>query len=360
MAQVENEVISVRQMDTTAQVRSGLKRMLVKGLVTCGVDRLFRTMNRNRLLVVMYHGVTRQCHLPPIWTQLPLPVFKAQLEFLKSRYQPVSLTQVLQTLDQEAPLPERAVLITFDDGLSNNYSVAFPVLRELSVPAAIFLTVDVIGTRDLLWFDELYLLIREGGRRGAPLELPIPEAQRHYRAGRLWDAYVASVEGAKRAGEDMRRKLMDKLRAAVLLDREKHLEDFGLLTWDQVREMERSGLVRFGVHTARHRILSELTESELEGEVLTPRRRFAAELGREPESFCFPNGIPGIDFHPGHQAFLRSCGYRCAFSTERGLFDPGSGERMGIARIAVGNDGSSDPDYFNLNTAGAWSLFHGW
>lgn len=349
----------MRQILTTEEVREGLKRTLVKGLATCGVDRLFRTLNRDRLLVVMYHGVTRQSHLPPVWTQLPLPVFRAQLEFLKSRYQPVSLQQLLQALDREVPLPERAVLITFDDGLSNNYSVAYPVLKELGVPAVIFLTMEMIGTRNLLWFDELYLLIREGGRRGVLLELPLPEAQRSYRAGKLWDAYVVTVEGAKRVGEEMRRNLMEKLRAAVPLDHGENLEDFGFLTWDEVREMEKSGLVRFGSHTGTHRILSELTESELEEEVLTPRRRFAAELGREPESFCFPNGIPGIDFDSRHQAFLRSCGYRCAFSTKHELFHPGTGEHMGIARIAAGNDWSSDPDYFRLNAAGVLALFKG-
>ena len=338
-------------------VRDGLKKAVLKGLVFSGADRLFRRLNRHRLLVVMYHGVTRQSYRPPVWTQLPLPVFRNQLEFLRRHYRLVSLSEVVQALSRGAPLPERAALITFDDGLKNNFSVAFPVLKELGLPAAIFLTVDLIGGGDMFWFDELYLLIREGGDRGAALELPGVGAQRHYLAGELWQAYEACVEAAKRAGPEMRRALLQELRRQVPLERERHLADFGLLDWDEVREMERSGLVGFGVHTATHRILSELDDHELADEVLAPRKRFAAELGREPESFCFPNGQPGVDFAPRHQEFLRCGGYLCAFSTEQDLFDRSRGDLMGIARIHAGNDGSSDPDYFRLNTAGALRPF---
>ncbi len=334
-------------------VREMVKKGVAKGLVLAGADSLFRHFNRNRLLVIMYHGVTRQSYRPPVWTQLPLPVFRSQLEFLRRYYRPVTLQQVVRALDRGEPLPERAALITFDDGLKNNFSVAFPVLKELGLPAAVFLTVDLIGGSEMLWFDELYLLIRQGGASGVALEFPMAAAQRHYQAGELWEAYVFCVEEAKRAGCGMRRDLLGALRSRVPLDREPHLGDFGLLEWGEVREMERSGLVGFGVHTATHRILSELQEHELAEEVVAPRKRFAEELGVEPESFCFPNGRPGVDFAPMHQEYLRSSGYLCAFSTGDDLFDQKRGDRMGITRIPAGNDGSSDPDYFRLNTSGA-------
>jgi len=334
-------------------VREVVKKALAKGLILSGTDRLFRHLNRDRLLVVMYHGVTRHSYHPPVWTQLPLPVFRSQLEFLSRHYQIVSLSQVVRALDQGEPLPERAALITFDDGLKNNFSVAFPVLKELGLPAAIFLTVDLIGGPDMLWFDELYLLIRQAGADGVTLEIPGTAAQLHYQAGELWEAYVACVEEAKRDGCQMRRELLERLRRRVPLEQERYLADFGLLDWDEVREMERSGLIGFGVHTATHRILSELEEHELADEVLAPRKRFAEELGVEPESFCFPNGRPGVDFAPMHQEYLRSSGYLCAFSTGRDLFDQISGDRMAITRIPAGNDGCSHPDYFRLNTSGA-------
>jgi peptidoglycan/xylan/chitin deacetylase (PgdA/CDA1 family) len=122
-----------------------LKHTIVSVANSCGVDRLFRHINRKKLLVVMYHGVTSNDYAPPIWTQLPLKTFRQQIEYLCGHYVPVSLTEVTGATRGVSTLPDHAVLITFDDGLRNNYSVAFPVLRELSVPAAIFLTIDYIG-----------------------------------------------------------------------------------------------------------------------------------------------------------------------------------------------------------------------
>lgn len=334
-----------------------LKRVVTKGLVLSGADVLFRRLNKNLLLVIMYHGITERNYEPRVWTQLPLSVFRSQLEFLRSRYRMVTLEQVVRALERGEPLPERAALVTFDDGLKNNYSVAFPVLKEMGIPAAIFLTVDLIGGSDILWFDELYLLIREGWANGAALELPWEEARRHYRAGAVWEAYFSCVEAAKRSGCGPRRRLLDHLRDRVPLERERHLADFGLLDWDQIREMARSGLIGFGVHTATHRILSELKEHELADEVLAPRKRFAEQLGMEAKAFCFPNGRPGVDFRPAHLEYLRGSGYVCAFSIGDDLFDRNVGDRMAIARIPAGNDGSSHPDYFRLNTAGVLRLF---
>lgn len=334
-----------------------LKSGLHRAQVQAGVDRLFRYLNRHRLLVVMYHGVTEENFNPPVWTQLPVETFRRQLLFLRDHYRMVSLPEVVAAIGSGGSLPERSALITFDDGLRNNFSLAFPLLEELAVPAAIFLTVDLIGTDRIFWFDELYLLIVAGGRQRVRLSLPGAGAQRRYEKGELSDAYCACVEALKRVGETVRGDFMNKLRRLVPLERLQVPDDFRLLDWDEVRHMERSGLVSFGVHTGTHRILSELDPGGLEAELIAPRKRFAQELGREPQAFCFPNGRPGLDFLGVHQDFLRSCGYLCAFTTENALFDWRAGDRLGIGRVPAGNDALSEPNFFRLNTSGAGSFF---
>lgn len=332
-----------------------LKQHALVALDHLGTDRIFRYLNRDKLLVVMYHGVTVQSYTPAVWTQLPVYSFRRQLEFLLKHYQIVTLDDLVRAVCGEQPLPERAALITFDDGVKNNFTVAYPILREYGVPATIFLTMDLIGSDEFLWFDELYLLIREGLLRGVALNLP-ESAERQYQEGDVWASYATSVEALKRAGTRRREAFLYHLRSRVPLEREQWLEDFGLLGWDEVRAMERSGLVSFGVHTATHRILSELDDDELVAEVLAPRQRFSDMVGSETVSFCFPNGRPGIDFGKVHQTFLRSCGYRCAFTTDNTLFDWRSGDSMGIGRISVGDDITSDPLFFRLNASGALSF----
>ena len=328
-----------------------LKNMVVRSAVMFGADALFRRINRKKLLVVMYHGVTATEYKPQIWTQMPLAAFRRQLEFLRDRYVPVSLDEVVRAIRGEAALPERAVLVTFDDGFRNNYTVAFPVLREMGVPAAIFLTVDYVGTSGILWVDELYFLLKEAAVRGIRLALPFVSVRDHVQAGQLQETYGVAVEALKRAGAARRQTEMARLRSLVRLDHRPLLNDFGMLNWDEVRAMLRSGLVEFGVHTATHRILAELAREEWEREIRAPKQKLEAEIRRGVAAFCFPNGRPQVDFRPEHLKYLRHCGYSCAFTTEGGLHAWLDGDCMAIARIA-GYEGEEGPAYFRLNTSG--------
>lgn len=333
-----------------------LKHTIVRVANFCGVDRLFRHINRKKLLVVMYHGVTSNDYTQPIWTQLPIKIFRQQLEYLSQHYVPVSLAEVAEATRGVSTLPERAVLITFDDGLKNNYSVAFPVLQELNVPAAIFLTIGFIGSEEILWFDELYFLLKEAAGRGVTPDIPDTAALALLQSGQVWESYVIAVETLKRAGIATRTREMAKLSAILPLDRQKLLEDFGLLNWDEVRTMHRSGLVEFGIHTATHRILTELAGDEWEHEIIAPKHILEKELNTETTAFCFPNGKPQIDFLPAQLAPLRKAGYSCAFTTENALFDWTEGDSMSIGRVPAGNDATSDAAYFPLNTSGALHL----
>lgn len=301
----------------------------------------------------MYHGITTNDYVPPIWTQLPLEKFRQQLEFLRKQYVPVSLAEVVGAVRGGSTLPERAVLITFDDGLKNNYSVAFPVLQELNIPAAIFLTVDLIGSDGILWFDELYFLLLEAAARRIIPDLPDAEAHTLLHRGQVWESYLITVETLKRAGVEARTQFMDNLRADVPLDRHKMMDDFGLLDWDEVRAMHRSGLAEFGIHTASHRILTELTDEEWEREIILPKQNLENRLHTEAAAFCFPNGKPLTDFRPDQLAPLRRAGYSCAFTTETSLFDWTAGDSMVIGRIPAGNDATSDTHCFSLNASGA-------
>jgi peptidoglycan/xylan/chitin deacetylase (PgdA/CDA1 family) len=67
--------------------------------------------------------------------------FKKQMEFLwKNRYQALSLSEVLSFIRQKKPFPEKALVITFDDGYENIYTHAFPVLKQYGLKGTIFLT----------------------------------------------------------------------------------------------------------------------------------------------------------------------------------------------------------------------------
>lgn len=87
-------------------------------------------------------------------TTVAREAFEAQMRLLKERgYRPVTLEQLLGFLEFRDQLPEKAVVITFDDGWRSTYDVAFPILRRLGFPATLFVYADLISgdARTLSW-----------------------------------------------------------------------------------------------------------------------------------------------------------------------------------------------------------------
>src|SRR5262249_55983601 len=81
--------------------------------------------------------------------------------------------------------PRRALIITFDDGYRDNYPQAFPVLKQLGLPATIFLASGHIGRSRLFWWDAIAYCVKHAKRKEAapksvsavPFNLSTPEGR---------------------------------------------------------------------------------------------------------------------------------------------------------------------------------------
>jgi peptidoglycan/xylan/chitin deacetylase (PgdA/CDA1 family) len=68
--------------------------------------------------------------------------FRAELELLKDRgYTTIFFKDYINHIESGAPLPEKPIIITFDDGYYSNFQYAFPILKELEMKA----TISIIG-----------------------------------------------------------------------------------------------------------------------------------------------------------------------------------------------------------------------
>ncbi|OGS13031.1 MAG: hypothetical protein A2234_00035 [Elusimicrobia bacterium RIFOXYA2_FULL_58_8] len=76
--------------------------------------------------------------------------FRSQVKFLMDKgYKTLLFSDLLQAYRENTPLPEKSVLITFDDGYENNYTHAWPILRELDAKGNIFVVFNTIGRANL-------------------------------------------------------------------------------------------------------------------------------------------------------------------------------------------------------------------
>jgi peptidoglycan/xylan/chitin deacetylase (PgdA/CDA1 family) len=108
--------------------------------------------------ILMYHSIGDE--RPGMETiTVSTEVFRAQMAYLRRHhYRVVPLEEITTALRQGVPIPRRTVAITFDDGYANNYTEAFPVLREYRFPATIFVITDLIG-RDMRVYGYKHLIL---------------------------------------------------------------------------------------------------------------------------------------------------------------------------------------------------------
>jgi peptidoglycan/xylan/chitin deacetylase (PgdA/CDA1 family) len=259
-------------------MKAALKELLYRS----GILALYhRIRNRNTLTVIMFHRVMdprdpRWKTCDPDYT-LSAQLFRQCLELLLRYYRIVGIDDVLKARDGAKPLPARALLLTFDDGWQDNYAYALPVLREMGLPAVIFVVGEAID-RPAAYFQEQIIGAWRGGRLGADelrtmSELagvsPLPPA------GEPGLPEVRRLIAALEALDGARRHAIIERFASVLADGERHNLSAG-----ELREMSQSG-IRVGAHGMTH---VPLTRAPSAGdEIAQARARLSGLLG-EPVS----------------------------------------------------------------------------
>jgi peptidoglycan/xylan/chitin deacetylase (PgdA/CDA1 family) len=234
----------------------------------------------------------------------------AQIRWMRSVGDIVDLETLIRA-DVE-PSPRALFALTFDDGWRDNYTWAWPVLREARVPATMFLVSDAVEHDSLFWPEDVvtkthHIAVRGGERRilNAIVELwpanePTPRASSASAFCESW------VEALKRVPKQERCSRIDSYLRAIGAAAEP-LRGY-VMTWHQAREMASDGIA-FGSHTHTHQILEGLDDVEMERELVTSRAVISKQLQRDVTLFCYPNAR----YSGTEGRVLARCGYRYAF-----------------------------------------------
>jgi peptidoglycan/xylan/chitin deacetylase (PgdA/CDA1 family) len=100
---------------------------------------------------------------------VPVPVFRAQMQALHDwGYTAIPISLLLDALTEGAPLPEKPVVITFDDGNLNIYENAFPIMQEYGYPGVFYIIARNINVgTNVVHVPELEEMIAAGWEVGS-------------------------------------------------------------------------------------------------------------------------------------------------------------------------------------------------
>lgn len=282
-----------------------------------GVSQLLlnSAWRRNRLLILCYHGVAMYDEHE--WGRLHISpeTFRRRLEILQNaRCNVLSLSEGLERL-RAGTLPERAVVLTFDDGFYDFYGAAFPILQEFGYPVTLYLTTYYVEFNRPV-FDPMcaYLLWKA---RNKELYWPqiLPSAMVLDNAGQCRAfQMIRQFWIANQLSSLQKDNLLAQLAERIEVDYRDLCEKrvLHLIKPGEAKELATRG-VDLQFHTHWHRAYQ--TREKMFAELEENRQRLVTYTTKEPHHFCYTSGF----YLPEYPRILREYGILSATTCEGGL-----------------------------------------
>jgi peptidoglycan/xylan/chitin deacetylase (PgdA/CDA1 family) len=311
-----------------------------------GIEGLRRTARRaarrseKGVLILLYHRVAKVNSDP--WALAVTPRrFAEHLEILRQYATPIQLQQLVQASFDD--LPDRSVVVTFDDGYADNLYNAKPLLERHGVPATIFLATGYMGYKREFWWDELDRLLLQPGTVPGTLRLSVGgetfqwelgEAAHYSENDAQRDRHWRFRKDAPSSRHQLYRSLCEMLNPLPEGERQEVLDK--LLTWAgtepaarpthrllslaEAVALAKGNLIEVGAHTVTHPALSTLPAPSQRDEIRGSKTWLEEILNRPVNSFAYPYGGPS-DYTAETISVVREAGFSCACSNFPGVVD---------------------------------------
>ena len=255
-------------------------RLLGLALYGSGLVRMAIWLGRRAPTVLVYHACVPDDlpFLPSRHLGITPDAFARQLEFLQRYYRVVDLATI-----ESGSFPERAVAVTFDDGMRSVRTRLLAELERRRIPVRVYLVTDVLDNAGLIWMHELVWVLRTH----PAVARPRAAAALGIAKGAEVETFVARARDGSSAADVQ--ALLAELRSTIGYRPEAVARQAQLyLTRDDLTTMAGAGAT-FGNHTASHQDMTRLDEDTCVREIAGAQAHLVAVPGGRP-SLAYPFG----------------------------------------------------------------------
>lgn len=288
------------------------------------------------LTIVMYHYVRdlRRSRYPQI-KGLSTEQFREQIDYISKHYHVISGGDLLNAVIDQAPLPPRALLLTFDDGYIDHFTQVFPILDERKLSACFFPPVRPVLEDCVLDVNKIHFILAAVPNKQALVEHVFTLLDTYQKTFALPDKETYWRRLAKPGRYDrkeviflkriLQRELPPALRQIILNDLfcqhvsgdEAAFARELYMSLDQIKCLHRHGMT-IGSHGYNHAWLNSL-DAERQAEEIDRSLLFLNAIGVQSDRWmmCYPYGA----YDDSLLSILTARGCAVGLTTEIGLAD---------------------------------------
>jgi len=304
---------------------------IVKAAGKCGLYQLARVLTSGQPRILMYHRFAEQS----VNGKASKESFRKQVAHIARNYHPMTLENLCNLFESGKEPPRNTIVISVDDGYRDFYDIAWPVLQEYSVPATLFATTGFISGDLWLWPDKISWLLERAKRNNSAFSWGSFRIEKNALLEDSGEIWKRLIEFLLSLPDGEKHQVIASLAATWDLEIPTDAPDeYQACTWDQLREMQKSG-IEVGGHTVTHPTLGQVSYGQAGREIRECYIQLEEGLGQAPCSFCYPNGMPE-DFSSSLMRQVEEGGFRCAvaaFSDTAGMR-----YRFALRRHSSGNN----------------------
>ncbi len=273
-----------------------------KLLVSSLLDKTkLNELAQNSWRVLTYHRV-----INPLQSKLHLQAgmyvrpetFRMHIKYLSKNANVIPIDELATLLREGKKIPKKTISITFDDGWEDNYTEAYPILKEFLTPATIFIPTSYISSSKMFWTDKLSVLAQLFKEQNALFEKICENEEINLALEKLLSndldqdfdkEFENSILVLKKFKLEKRLEILNTLIHFLNFDPEMLIPP-QYITWQQVLEMSKNNII-FGSHSHMHYELGSLDAESIKEDVNQSYKVLKERLGDNySKVFCYPEG----------------------------------------------------------------------
>lgn len=263
---------------------------------------------KQKTSIIMYHFVRNLKHsMFPQIKGLDIRDFREQIAYLKKHYQFIRMEDLILSIEEDYPLPKKAVLLTFDDAYVDHYVHVFPILQENNIQGSFFPPAKAIIDHSVLDVNKIHFILASGEKTKIIAavyeqldryrnEFNLSSNHYYYRKlaqpGRFDGPEIVFIKRLlqKELKEGLRNIIVDKLFQDMVTNDEESFSRELYMNIDQIKCMKHNGM-HIGSHGYKHYWLNTLTKSKQMEEV-QKSCDFLNTIGVDSKNrtICYPYG----------------------------------------------------------------------